>query len=169
MEKLPRGRRPAGTLKGTEVSDAIPVYLREPLLRDLIFQAQSASPRCSGGVFVGKASEDEEGRFVEAIHFLPAVGDPSASSTFTFTPEMRRDLASQAESSWPELNLVGWSFSQPGMGVFLSEVCANSHRSFFPLPWQFAVVVDPTRQSLGFFGWVRSEILPIGFHFVSAS
>lgn len=42
-----------------------------------------------------------------------------------------------------QLELVAWFHTHPGHSPFLSSVDLNTHNSFFPLPFQLALVLDP--------------------------
>ena len=70
----------------------------------------------------------------------------------TLTTRGRRSPAS-ATGCYPDLDIVGWYHTHPDFGIFLSSHDLFIHRHFFAQPLQVAYVVDPIRQTRGFFQW----------------
>jgi hypothetical protein len=84
---------------------------------------------------------------------VPAPVDSNTSlagpAHLTFTPEIWGQLVSIYLNSFPELRILGWYHSHPGMGIFLSGSDLFIHDHFFSAPWQIAVVLDPIGKQIG--------------------
>jgi hypothetical protein len=63
---------------------------------------------------------------------------------------------------------VGWYHTHPDYGIFLSGQDLFIHRNFFDQPLQVAYVVDPIRQTRGFFQWRDGGAAPVGGFFLTA-
>ena len=62
----------------------------------------------------------------------------------------------------PDLDIVGWYHTHPDFGIFLSGHDLFIHRNFFDQPLQVAYVVDPIRQTRGFFRWKADGLEQVG-------
>ncbi|HPS90661.1 MAG TPA: Mov34/MPN/PAD-1 family protein [Methanothrix sp.] len=51
------------------------------------------------------------------------------------------------------LSVVGWYHTHPGIGIFLSGTDKNTMFRHFNNPSSIALVLDPKRNTWGFFGW----------------
>lgn len=49
--------------------------------------------------------------------------------------------------------LVGWLFSQPGWGVYVTDDDLAFHRGYFRAAWKIFIGVDPIRRKAEIFGW----------------
>ena len=63
---------------------------------------------------------------------------------------------------------MGWYHTHPDFGVFLSGHDVFIHRHFFGQPLQVAYVVDPIRQTRGFFQWRDDALVEVGGYHVTA-
>lgn len=115
---------------------------------------------CLGSVF----REAGSGRLL--LHLqesVPAPVDPDLSlagpAHLTFTPQTWAQLVNTYLNSFPELRILGWYHSHPGMGIFLSGSDLFIHDHFFSAPWQIAVVLDPIGRKIGLFTRRRKRIL----------
>src|SRR5205823_14556508 len=68
----------------------------------------------------------------------------------------------------PGLDIVGWYHTHPDFGIFLSGHDLFIHQHFFNQPLQVAYVVDPIRQTRGFFQWRDGDPTPVGGFFLTA-
>jgi proteasome lid subunit RPN8/RPN11 len=69
----------------------------------------------------------------------------------TFTPDAWREMVDTYLRKFPDLILLGWYHSHPGIGIFLSSMDRFIYDSFFIQPWQIAMVVDPIQRQAGVF------------------
>ncbi len=104
-----------------------------------------------GGLLLGIHGADGGREFVEVTAFLPAESAVGGPAHLVFTHEAFAALEKARDALDPSLAVVGWHHTHPGYGAFLSEADRFLHGSFFPFPWQTALVVDPRRRELAFF------------------
>jgi proteasome lid subunit RPN8/RPN11 len=117
----------------------------------------------AGGLCLGRAFyEKESGRWLlQWEETLPA----SSSSTIagpahvTFSPESWQEMVDIQLQRFPDLRILGWYHSHPGMGIFLSDMDLFIHEHFFSAPWQIAAVLDPQSHHLGLFGRQEQKLL----------
>jgi proteasome lid subunit RPN8/RPN11 len=114
-----------------------------------------------GGVLLGVG--DASGVRVETA--LPALAARGGSTHVTFTADTWAEIHRAIDERFAGMTIVGWYHTHPGFGVFLSEMDLFIHRSFFDLPFQLAVVVDPLAGERGVFAWhggriARVEVVP---------
>jgi len=106
-----------------------------------------------GGWLVGKWRADktsgEQFIIVEAI--LPAPFTRRGSAFLTFTQDTQVALYAEMEERYASKELVGWYYTHPRMGVFLSEYDTWLHHNFFPERYQVALVIEPHSATGGFF------------------
>ena len=108
---------------------------------------------CLGNVFL----EQGTGRLLlQLMETIPASVDPQAPALsgpahLTFTPETWQQLVNAYLQNYPELRILGWYHSHPGMDVFLSSMDLFIQNHFFTASWQLAMVLDPLRQRVGVF------------------
>ena len=63
---------------------------------------------------------------------------------------------------------MGWYHTHPDFGIFLSSHDLFIHRNFFDQPLQVAYVVDPIRQTRGFFRWKDDGLDEVGGFYLTA-
>jgi len=136
--------------------------IHEAVLEEILDYSELDMQRELGGFLLGVVSEENR-RFVEVRHFLPAVDARSKAASLTFTHETWSHLTRQAAERFPEDVVVGWQHTHPGFGIFLSGYDLFIHQHFFREPWQVALVVDPRQQDMGFFQWYDGRIVDCGF------
>jgi proteasome lid subunit RPN8/RPN11 len=157
IELRPIARRPA---------DAGPtVFVSAQALESMIRHAAENLDRERAGVLVGSAAASAEGVLVAVDGMIPAQHTDASRGSVTFTHDTWEQINREKDRDWPDRRIVGWYHTHPGFGLFLSEYDRFIHRSFFDLPWQIALVVDPRAQQCGVFGWSGGELTgPANFH-----
>jgi proteasome lid subunit RPN8/RPN11 len=113
-----------------------------------------------GGLYREKRAGRE---YVEVGAYLPAPAAESGPASLKFTHDSWAALTRRASAEFPDMLVLGWHHTHPGLGVFLSGYDVFIHRNFFSQPWQFALVVDPKTREMGFFQWRGGEIVDCGF------
>lgn len=121
---------------------------------ELLAHAASRRDIEVGGVLLG--SGDSSRVRVEAA--LPALAARGGSTHVTFTADTWAEVHRVIDERHPGLAIVGWYHTHPGFGIFLSEMDLFIHRSFFDLPFQLAIVVDPVSGERGVFAWRDGRI-----------
>jgi proteasome lid subunit RPN8/RPN11 len=118
-----------------------------------------------GGVLLGHAYRDGQQLFVEIIAALPARNDDHGPIHFTFTADAWSQIHLNRASQYPDLEIVGWFHTHPGLGVFYSSDDVVVHTAAFTLPWHVGLVVDPLGNEASYFGWQDGKITPINGYF----
>jgi proteasome lid subunit RPN8/RPN11 len=130
-------------------------------MAEIFLQLKSKGDVEMGGVLVGNAFVDSDMPLHAVVVRRGLLGDNSEGTPISlkFTSESWHSINSKL-SGIPEdeRNIVGWYHSHPGLGVFLSARDHFTQHNFFANPWQIALVVDPNRDTYGFF--YGSEGLP---------
>jgi proteasome lid subunit RPN8/RPN11 len=117
-----------------------------------------------GGVLAGQPYVDlASGQmFVEVGAVAPALGAEGSPVHLQFTAEAWDYMAALLAAEHPELMVVGWYHSHPGLGVFMSGTDRATQRSFYTQPWHLAVVVDPVSGESAWFAGEQCEPVPAG-------
>jgi proteasome lid subunit RPN8/RPN11 len=137
------------------------VLVSEAVMAEIFSQLKSKGDTEMGGVLVGNAFVDSDIPLHVVVVRRGLLGDNSegTSVSLKFTSDSWQSINSKLlYLPEEERNIVGWYHSHPGLGVFLSARDRFTQRSFFANPWQIALVVDPNRNTSGFF--YGSEGLP---------
>lgn len=114
-----------------------------------------------GGALLGKAYRYEGQIFVEVRASLPAQSSDHGPIHFTFNADSWSQLHKDRAQRHPELDIVGWFHTHPGLGVFFSGDDIVVHSAAFVLPWHVALVLDPLRGEMGLFAWQKGKIVPV--------
>lgn len=123
-----------------------------------------------GGILLGKECLDEETGvpFVWVTKSLEAKHYENTQASFTYTHDSWEEITRERDRLHPDLDIVGWYHTHPDFGIFLSSHDLFIHRNFFAQPLQVAYVVDPIRQTRGFFQWRDGRVDALGGFFLSA-
>ena len=115
--------------------------------------AQSDLDNEVGGWLIGTWREDQitGEEYIVVERCLPAVYARRGSAYLTFTQDSQVAMFETMEEKFPDKELVGWYHTHPKMSVFLSTYDLFLHNSFFPHPWQVALVMEPHTNLAGFF------------------
>jgi proteasome lid subunit RPN8/RPN11 len=115
-----------------------------------------------GGVLLGRAFVDPgDGQPYAVIEAaVPALDTEGSSVHLQFTPEAWAYISGIIEENYPDLVVIGWYHSHPGLGVFMSDTDRATQRAFFSHPWSVAVVSDPLLLETGWFA--GPECQPLG-------
>ena len=113
-----------------------------------------------GGVLLGHAYRKDEQLFVEVKAAIPAQNDDHGPVHFTFTADAWRQIHQEREKTYPDLDIVGWFHTHPGLNVFYSSDDVVVHSAAFTQPWHVGFVVDPIRNEACYFGWENGILTP---------
>ena len=158
MPTSPSNLRPSSPLfalaeKGDARAESLDVYLHLDALEDILRAVDRRSRFEAGGLVTGVAGQDAQGPFLLVRRALPAPSARGERISLTFTPEAWEELWAAHDRECPELAVVGWYHTHPGLGVFLSEPDQFIHRHFFTAGHQVALVYDPDEFRWGVFYW----------------
>jgi proteasome lid subunit RPN8/RPN11 len=129
------------------------VYLRVCVVEAILTQAAEAGSSESGGVLAGTLCQDDHGLYLRVEAAIPATDARQGRASLTFTQDSWAAMHEALERDHPDLGIVGWYHTHPGLGVFLSGQDLFIQRSFFTAPHQVALVVDPSTGTWGVFRW----------------
>jgi proteasome lid subunit RPN8/RPN11 len=123
-----------------------------------------------GGILLGKECTDEETGepFVLVTEALEAKHYENTQASFTYTHESWEQITRERDQHHPDLDIVGWYHTHPDFGVFLSSHDLFIHHHFFAQALQVAYVVDPIRQTRGFFRWKDGQMVQVRGFYLSA-
>ncbi|MGE3820867.1 MAG: Mov34/MPN/PAD-1 family protein, partial [Isosphaeraceae bacterium] len=124
-----------------------------------------------GGILLGKECVDDltEQPFVWVTHSLEARHYENTQASFTYTHDSWEEISRERERLHPDLDIVGWYHTHPDFGIFLSGHDLFIHHHFFAQPLQLAYVVDPVRQTRGFFQWRDGQMAQVGGFILTAA
>lgn len=136
--------------------DGPDVYILQAVLDEVRAHADREKHHEIGGVLLGVIVDGSHPIVTAAI-----AGSHMAHSklSVTFTHESWNEINRIKDERYPDLRIVGWYHSHPGVGIFLSGHDLFIHRNFFTAPWQIAVVVDPLAGDWGCFTWHGDELV----------
>ena len=134
----------------------VTVLLHARALREMAAHAESDREREVGGALLGRAYLHEERLYVEVRSALPARSNDHGPVHFTFNADAWSGLHRDRAVTYPELDIVGWFHTHPGLGVFYSADDVVVHSAAFVMPWHVGQVIDPVRRETGIFGWQRT-------------
>jgi len=154
--------------KGVVQPEDLHIFLTERILREVVDWSNTDLDHELGGVFVGDLYSHRGMPYLEVAGYIRAAHYRNTAASFRFTHDSFSAISREKEQRFNDRPVVGWHHTHPGYGIFLSGTDMFSHRSFFNLPWMFAMVVDPRAGTLGFFQWNKGqrEVRPCGFFFV---
>jgi proteasome lid subunit RPN8/RPN11 len=122
-----------------------------------------------GGILLGRECvDDQTGEpFVWITQALEAKHYENTQASFTYTHDSWEEITRERDARFPDLDIVGWYHTHPDFGVFLSSHDLFIHHNFFAQPLQIAYVVDPIRQTRGFFQWRDGAMVQVGGFYIS--
>ena len=145
---LLHGRRPK--------SGRTRVIMGQDAIQQLRRHAHSELQSEIGGALLGHTYRYEAQLFVEVKAALPAHTDDHGPNHFTFNADAWSYLHRDRTERHPELDIVGWFHTHPGLGVFYSADDVVVHSAAFIMPWHVGLVVDPVGGEAGLFGWAAA-------------
>jgi proteasome lid subunit RPN8/RPN11 len=121
-----------------------------------------------GGVLLGKVDRQASRNDILVQAALPVRSDDRGPVHFTFSADSWAILHQERAQKFPQMDIVGWYHTHPGLGVFYSSDDVVVHSAAFVLPWHVGLVIDPVHQEGSWFGWrtvavdhKESELAPI--------
>ena len=150
--------------------DDLPIYLERKAADAIERHALRDTSVELGGILLGQECIDEEtGKpFVRVTESLEAKHYENTQASFTYTHQSWEEISRERDRLHPGLDIVGWYHTHPDFGIFLSSHDLFIHRNFFAQPLQVAYVVDPIRQTRGFFQWRGDRLDQVGGFHLSA-
>lgn len=110
-----------------------------------------------GGVLLGRVVDRVKEPTIEVSAAMPVETADHSLVHFTFTADTWAQLHRDRSEKYPDLDVVGWYHTHPGLGVFFSADDVVVQTAAFVMPWHVALVFDPINKEGCFFGWITSE------------
>lgn len=148
----------ATAVVGQQLDDELLIFVDLDVMRDMEAHALSNTRVELGGVMLGRQQIDDQGRpFVVISECLRAEHYEATSVNFKFTHETWSQISRQRSEFLPDLEMVGWYHTHPGLSVFLSGMDLFICNHFFDRPLDVALVIDPVGQDRGWFQWTEGD------------
>jgi proteasome lid subunit RPN8/RPN11 len=165
-----RDRRWACLAYEVPKADDLPIFLDRRTADAIERHALRDTSVELGGIMLGhECVDDQTGEpFVWVTESLEAKHYENTQASFTYTHDSWEEITRERDRLHPELDIVGWYHTHPDFGIFLSSHDLFIHRNFFDQPLQLAYVVDPIRQTRGFFRWRDGGLEQVGGYYLSA-
>jgi len=151
-------------------ADDLPIFLDRKTADAIERHALRDTSVELGGIMLGhECVDDQTGEpFVWVTECLEAKHYENTQASFTYTHDSWEEITRERDRLHPDLDIVGWYHTHPDFGIFLSSHDLFIHRNFFDQPLQVAYVVDPIRQTRGFFRWRDGGLDQVGGYYISA-
>ena len=165
-----RDRRWACLAYEVPKADDLPIFLDRRTADAIERHALRDTSVELGGIMLGhECVDDQTGEpFVWVTQSLEAKHYENTQASFTYTHDSWEEITRERDRLHPDLDIVGWYHTHPDFGIFLSGHDLFIHRNFFDQPLQLAYVVDPIRQTRGFFRWRDGGLDQVGGYYLSA-
>ena len=170
LRRPDRDRRWACLAYEVPAADDLPIFLGLATADAIERHALRDTSVELGGILLGKEClDDQTGEpFVWITAGLEAKHYENTQASFTYTHESWEEISRERDQRYPDLDIVGWYHTHPDFGVFLSHHDLFIQHNFFAQPLQVAYVVDPIRQTRGFFRWRDGKMEATGGYFLTA-
>jgi hypothetical protein len=123
------------------------VYVFADALDEVLFHAEYRD-EASVTLLIGGRYAGPAGRYIEVEGFTAsryvAHIDDAAVELGRRLPELVRDLTDPTEQ------VLGWSYGQAGSGGQMTQAALRTHYTWFNLPHQLFLSIDPSTQQYGF-------------------
>lgn len=160
--------------KDKSFSDSpVVIGIYRPVYKALKAYAKSNEKSQVGGIILGRYGADENNP-QSPFQAILVKGEINANISeaaskkkrLIFTQENWSQMEAQQKEEFPGLQIVGWFRSQPGRGAIPFPDDIPMHQNFFALPWQIAYIIDPVKNTDGFFILRQGKFLPCEFKVV---
>ncbi len=152
--QVPSDQISASILHGSDPGEEqVRIVLTQSALRQVEGHAYQVLDAELGGVLLGKVERHDVANFVLVKEILPVHSDDYGPVHFKFSADSWAILHKEKAERFPNLDIVGWYHTHPGLGVFYSSDDVIVHSAAFVLPWHVGLVIDPVHREGCFFGW----------------
>lgn len=129
------------------------IILHQSVYQQIVNHLSQDTSREHGGLLLGYEVFGPNGKTVVITHAIAAPRTEGTPVRLTFTHETWSEIdriTDQINQYYPKIRRLGWYHSHPDLSIFLSnydlDVC-----SLFSRPTHLALVVDPIKDTGGFF------------------
>ncbi len=170
MRRPDRDRRWVCLAYETPGHDDLPIFLDRTAADAIERHALRDTSVELGGILLGKECVDDQTGvpFVRVTSWLEAKHYENTQASFTYTHDSWEEITRERDRLHPDLDIVGWYHTHPDFGIFLSGHDLFIHNNFFAQKLQVAYVVDPIRQTRGYFQWRNGSMAQVGGFYLIA-
>ena len=170
MRRPDRDRRWACLCYELPGADDLPIFLDHKAADAIERHALRDTSVELGGILIGKECVDDQTGvpFVWVTGYLEAKHYENTQASFTYTHDSWEEITRERDRLHPDLDIVGWYHTHPDFGIFLSSHDLFIHNNFFAQKLQVAYVVDPIRQTRGFFQWRNGSMTQVSGFYLAA-
>ncbi len=122
------------------------VFMRQQALRQIYDHGRSDLAVELGGLLLGSVIKGKDELSIKILATLPVSTIDHGPVHFTFTADAWAQVNRERSDKYPDLDVVGWYHTHPGLGVFFSADDVVVQKAAFVMPWHVALVVDPIRK-----------------------
>lgn len=165
-ERVPDTRDAVSQFHGQPLTPGdVRIILFPEAIEEIAAHTVSDTGREVGGVLLGAAYRHHGEIFVDVRHALPAHTSDHGPIHFTFNADAWSQVHRDRAAQHPDLDIVGWFHTHPGLGIFFSADDVVVHSAAFVLPWHVALVIDPLSRHMGAFAWKKGTLAGLpGFY-----
>jgi proteasome lid subunit RPN8/RPN11 len=171
---IPTGEKYSISKYGKPELDSIPIYVHQSTFLKIEDHIKTNVNIELGGVLLGELCKEKENHFLEILFSIPALHIKNSSTNVKFTHQTWEAIYNEFEifkskKELPDLSIVGWYHTHPGLGVFLSSYDVFIQKNFFNEVWQVALVIDPMQKERKFFRLIEDKIVACsGYYYLES-
>ncbi len=147
----------------------VTVYAFFDVIEELLYASNYLPNQASAGVLTGGYYLGPAGEFVEIRGFRDSV---LIESTLAFADTLKRDwerLRTDLTLVEAGLRPIGWFLSQPGCAGQLGPFEHIVHGSYFNLPFQLLLLLDPVKRLTGLYlNGADGRLRNVGFNIIES-
>lgn len=152
---------------GPPSGDRMRVYLWADVLHELIRVGLESPSRLHTALLLGRIGLEMGSMRVEIRGYMDLEVHDDLQEFCQSTNEYWPQIQNRMERRTDELRLHGWVCIQSGDEGRLTRTHQVVHRSFFNYPHQLFMMIDPTSQNVGLYGFDENgRLVHIGYHLV---
>ena len=126
----------------------------EDYVHTFLLQQSVENEKCiKAGVLFGKSERDGGQRHFYIKGALPVEQISEKQGKYCFTEKVWGDIYQKCEKYFPELEIMGWFLSKPGISLENTEVLEETHRTYFSGADKILFVAEPSEQKAVFWGF----------------
>jgi proteasome lid subunit RPN8/RPN11 len=171
-DKYKQGAMPVNSrvIGGETGDDELRIFIDEDVLFKVDAYLASDINKELGGVFLGGAYKDGEGRkFIVIDNYIHAEHTNASVSRLTFTHETWEYINSRIDREFSGKMVLGWYHSHPGHTVFMSAHDMFIQENFFNMDFMTAYIYDPTINERAFFAWKNGRVVKLKGYYLTQS
>ena len=158
-QEINRDILPQNVVKmGEQVLQDKNIYILQSVYKEIHEFTKDKLTVESGGMLMGYTVQANGKTNIIIDGFIEGKYSEGTATTLKFTHRTWDYVNKTAEENFPNDKMIGWIHTHPDFGIFLSNYDKFICQNFFNNENQTAYVVDPIRNTEGFFFWINEQI-----------